>query len=192
MDDPKRTFSRRRVLGAGSATVAGLTAGCLGGDGGQANELPCEGDPELLQDVQTHPSEGTDHVESGTSVEYDTMPPTSGPHYSSATDAGFYEETPPLGNLVHSLEHGAVVIYYDPEALSSSAEEDLTELASTYTDTWASVIVAPHPESSPEAPYVLTAWRHLLRLEEYREDVVRAFLAEFLGRGPENQVREPC
>lgn len=158
-------------------------------DGAATGDLPESGDPALLEDVEQYPSEGTAHVSEGTDVNYETTPPTSGPHYSSTAAAGFYEETPQLGRIVHSLEHGAVVIYYDPAALDADAREHLQALANEYTGTWSSVIVAPHPADDPDSAYVLTAWRHKLEMDEYDRDVVRAFLAEYLGRGPENPVR---
>ncbi len=160
-----------------------------GGGSAAAAELPERGDDALLENVQSFPSEGTDHVSPGTDIQYDTTPPTSGPHYSTTVSAGFYEETQPAGALVHTLEHGAVVIYYDPAALDQEARADLEAYASEYTGTWQSVVVVPNPNENPESPYVLTAWRHMLRLDSYDADVVRAFIAEYLGRGPENPVR---
>lgn len=180
---------RRDVLAAGAGVFA--LAGCLGGgDGGIESEpLPDRGDRSLLSDVRSFPSEGTRHVERGTEVDYGTYPPTSGPHYGGTVAAGFYEETPPMGDVVHTLEHGAVVIHYDPDALTDPARESLRAWADAHTGTWRSVVVVPHARGDPEAPYVLTAWRHLLRMDEYDAEVVRAFLAEYLGRGPENPVR---
>ncbi|MFB6303629.1 MAG: DUF3105 domain-containing protein [Haloferacaceae archaeon] len=189
-DASRRTATRRGVLAAAGAVALG---GCLGGGSGgggiESKPLPDRGDESLLSDVESFPSEGTEHVERGTTVEYDTYPPTSGPHYSGTVEAGFYEETPPMGDIVHTLEHGAVVIYYDPEALTDDARESLRAWANEHTGTWKSVVVVPHAREDPEAPYVLTAWRHRLRMDEYDPEVVRAFLAEYLGRGPENPVR---
>jgi hypothetical protein len=155
----------------------------------ETQPLPDSGEQALLEDVKQHPNEGTDHVPPDTDVEYDTTPPTSGPHYSGTVDAGVYREAQPAGDIVHTLEHGAVVIYYDPDALSPEAEESLKQWANTHTGTWNSVVVVPSTDESVDSPYVLTAWRHSLRLSEYEIEVVRAFLAEYLGRGPENPVR---
>ncbi len=207
----RRTGSRREP---GSAqmrwlvpTLAGLTGlvivlvvvsllGSRGSDSAADVELPPlpeRGDPALLEDVEVYASEGQIHVAPGSPVSYATMPPTSGSHYARATAAGFYSRTPPLGSLVHSLEHGAVIIYYDPERLAQDkeAEEHLRTLARGYRSTWMSVIVAPKPEpdSDPDSPYILTAWTVMLRLAEYDPARVEAFLAEYLGRGPENRVR---
>jgi hypothetical protein len=169
--------------------VAFVTLGGGGGGDGTATALPDNGDPSLLSGVEQFPSEGANHVGAGTDIDYARMPPTSGPHYNGWTDAGFYDETPAMGRLVHSLEHGAVVVYYDPAAVTTDARESLRTFASAHTGQWRSVIVAPHPAADPDAAYVLTAWRHRLTMDEYDEETVRAFLAEYLGRGPENPVR---
>lgn len=169
--------------GGGESTAKGEPAGF------ETDPLPNRGDDSRLQDVQSFESQGNQHVDSGTEINYERIPPTSGPHYPVPARAGFYEETPALGNLVHSLEHGAVVIYYDPSALTPHAEASLKAYAQTHTDGWKSVIVAPNPREDPESPFVLTAWTKLLRMDEYDAKTVRAFLAEYLGRGPENPVR---
>ncbi|WP_435196449.1 DUF3105 domain-containing protein [Natronomonas sp. EA1] len=168
----------------------------LPGGGGEVGgiegePLPENGDPAVIQEVQTFPNEGNQHVEAGTEIEWDTSPPTSGPHYSTTVGAGFYTEPQPLGAVVHTLEHGGVVIYYDPAALTPEAEESLRAYAQVHTDTWASVVVMPYPEGTDTggAAYTLTAWRHMYRMDEYDAETVRAFLAEYLGRGPENPVR---
>ncbi|QZP36252.1 DUF3105 domain-containing protein [Halobaculum magnesiiphilum] len=183
----RSSLSRRRTLGVVGAGAVAALAGCLGGGGDTS--LPENGDPELLEDVESFPSEGVEHVERGTEVEYDTQPPTSGPHYSGVVEAGFYEEPQTMGDLVHTLEHGAIVAYYVPDALTDEARSSLETWANSHTGTWQSFVAVPNPYDDPQAPYTLTAWRHLLRMDEYDEDVVRAFAAEYIGRGPENPVR---
>lgn len=59
--------------------------------------------------------DGRTHVPEGSKVDYKFSPPTSGDHYPSWISKGFYD-TPRLdGNLVHSLEHGYIIIWYDCE-----------------------------------------------------------------------------
>ncbi|SHG68762.1 DUF3105 domain-containing protein [Halobaculum gomorrense] len=182
----RRSPSRRRALAVVGAGAVGALAGCLGGGD---TSLPESGDPELLADVRSFPNQGTEHVQRGTDVDYSTRPPTSGPHYGGVVEAGFYEEPQPLGDVVHTLEHGAVVAYYAPEALTEKARSSLRSWANAHTGTWQSFVAMPYPYEQPETPYALTAWRHLLGMNEYDADVVRAFTAEYLGRGPENPVR---
>lgn len=190
-------YSAVAVLGVLLAAVLYVTFFQGGGgspagaepSGIESEPLPDRGDQSLLQDVQRYPSQGRDHVEPGTRVDYSTSPPTSGPHYADWTDAGYYEETPAAGNLVHSLEHGYVVIYYDPAALTPEAEASLRAFARNHDGRFRSVVVAPNPNDDPESAYVLTAWRVMLRMDEYDPETVRAFIAEYLGRGPEHPVR---
>lgn len=151
------------------------------------SELPSSGSAELLQDVQSFESRGRDHVGTGTAIDYDRTPPTSGTHYGRAIPAGFYTSEQPYGGLVHSLEHGAVVIYYADD-VDASVRSNLERLASGYENPWAGVLAVPQPESFG-APIVLTAWQARLNLQSYDEEVAQAFLAEYLGRGPENPIR---
>lgn len=53
------------------------------------------------------------HVPEGTRVDYNSNPPTSGPHYESFYPAGFYEEILTDEKLVHNLEHGFVIVSYN-------------------------------------------------------------------------------
>ncbi len=43
---------------------------------------------------------------------YNSDPPTSGPR-AAPVEAGFYDEAPPDEQLVHNLEHGYVIIWYN-------------------------------------------------------------------------------
>ena len=57
-----------------------------------------------------------DHVTPGTQIDYGPMPPAFGQHYDSWEDMGrkFYsDDRPDLGFLVHNLEHGYTVMWYD-------------------------------------------------------------------------------
>ena len=149
--------------------------------------LPNRGDDQWISQVETFESQGREH-RSG-DIDYDRVPPLSGPHWSDWESAGFYTETPRLEGLVHSLEHGAVVIYYDEANLTNESEASLRAWAANKDGQWQSVIVAPNPNEDPRGDYVLTAWTHRLVLEDYDAEAVQAFAAEYLGRGPENPVR---
>jgi hypothetical protein len=144
--------------------------------------------PEVLQGlVQELPDEGRDHVPDGTEIQYDTDPPTSGPHYARWAQPGLYREDIPAGLLVHNLEHGHIVIYYSPSLLSNEAAAKLTDLTDRYTGDWEAVLALPRQDS--EFELILTAWNHKLELEEYDEELVDAFVDAYRGRGPENPVR---
>ncbi|WP_262178969.1 DUF3105 domain-containing protein [Haloarcula laminariae] len=177
------------VIALGAVVYVTQLSGGGGGDGIEAAALDDSGDSERLSAVEQFPSEGTQHVPESRDVDYEQSPPLSGPHYNTPTEGGFYEESQPAGNIVHALEHGAVVIYYDESAMNESARNSLQEFASTHTGTWRSVIVVPNENESAESDFVLTAWRNRMYMDSYDAQTVHAFLSEFLGRGPENPVR---
>ena len=59
--------------------------------------------------------EGRDHVSEGSTVTYNFNPPTGGDHYASWIIKGFYNESRHDGNIVHSMEHGYIIFWYDCE-----------------------------------------------------------------------------
>lgn len=137
---------------------------------------------------ETFPSAGANHVPMGTAIAYRTDPPTSGPHYDQWVRAGkVYTEPPAPGLLVHSLEHGYVVIYFDPDQLAESDRQQLERLVTRYPGAWDGVLAVPR--SDPEHPVIPTAWQKMLRLKEWDQAQVEAFVDAYRGRGPENPVR---
>ncbi len=68
--------------------------------------------------VSDNSASGTqDHVPEGTKVQYSTSPPTSGKHYPTPSEFGktFYDKSdrPPVEELVHNLEHGYTILWYN-------------------------------------------------------------------------------
>ncbi len=134
------------------------------------------------KDIVKEASLGRQHIEGP--IDYGTDFPTSGPHNPVWADPGFYDEPVNLWNLVHSLEHGNIVIYYD------QPNDATMRLIRGWTDKfqgqWDGVIAVPY-EGLGEG-IVMTSWRHRLELEKV--DVRAAFFVDaFRGRGPENRVR---
>lgn len=66
---------------------------------------------------------GREHVakEKWEKFTYNSNPPTSGPHDAQWTKAGIYDKPQGDGYLVHSLEHGYVIISYNCANIISSA-----------------------------------------------------------------------
>src|SRR3990172_3707011 len=56
---------------------------------------------------------GREHVTNIKDVVYNSNPPTSGPHFSTWAKKGVYDRVLSDGYLIHSLEHGYVVISHD-------------------------------------------------------------------------------
>ncbi len=73
---------------------------------------PLHPDASCAVTIDTPPLLDSPHVAIGTLVEYDSNPPSSGPHYPIW--AAFQEFMTPVDRryYVHDLEHGAVVLLY--------------------------------------------------------------------------------
>ena len=85
------------------------------------------------------------------SVTYDQIPPTGGDHSPVWQRCGFYAEPVGTEHAIHSLEHGAVWIAYQPD-LPQAQVDDLRALARSDDE----VVVSPYP--GLPAPVVVSAW----------------------------------
>jgi hypothetical protein len=138
-----------------------------------------------LASVVTTIDEGRGHVAPGQNVRYLSDPPTTGIHDPTWVDPGVYDTLEPRTKLVHSLEHGMVVVYYDAPA--SGVFETIESWASLYGGLWSGIVVVPKPGLGEAV--VLTAWNKMLRLDSFDADAAAAFIDRYRGRGPEHPVR---
>jgi hypothetical protein len=132
----------------------------------------------------THVAEGTDPGP------YNSDPPTSGKHYEATLNAGFYNEgdvavAHPEGHLVHNLEHGYVIFWYNCSPLS---ETECTELKGQIQGVMEGennfkVIAFPWP--SIDVPVVMTSWGRILRLENFDPQVAQNFVQTRRNKAPE-------
>lgn len=122
-----------------------------------------------------------DHVDDGTAVDYNSTPPTSGPHYASPANVGFYSSPLQPEQLVHNMEHGQIVIWFRPDAA-----QDLVDSIEAYVDGAGPTMVATPFEGVPAGSnFTLTAWGASQSCEEVSRAVIDDFRSEFQGRGPE-------
>lgn len=73
---------------------------------------------------------------------YPSVPPASGPHDEIPGGAGVYDSPPPIGRVLHSLEHGGAVVWYSPEVSGQELERLRTFFGSGAAGS--RVIVAPY------------------------------------------------
>jgi len=66
---------------------------------------------------------GRKHIPIGEKVEYNSNPPTSGPHFEDWVRAGIYESEKDDRNLVHSLEHGYIIMSYNCDFKAQSSRQ---------------------------------------------------------------------
>lgn len=168
------------MLKAAAVLGAALALPACGKDPGVPPEPAASpGDPQ----IETFPSEGSTHVPVGTVVVYGTDPPTSGNHYPDVQGGGFFDVPIAAPYLVHSLEHGGVIIYYNPGTVTAPQQDSLRALAAAYPGLFDMVICVPRGDAA--YPIILTAWTHRLRLPAYDQSRIDAFIALYRGHGPE-------
>lgn len=142
-----------------------------------------QGRDGLEQRVEVVPARGGGHVSSR--PRYGERFPTSGPHWRGWAEPGVYEEPQPAPLLVHALEHGNIVVYYDDPKQES--REALEDWAGLYGGRWDGLVVTPKTGLGDDV--ILTAWQRRLRLSSFEASVAAAFIDEYRGRGPERPVR---
>ena len=120
--------------------------------------------------------------------QYNSDPPTSGLHYAEEAQAGFYEEniyTYPAGYLVHNLEHGYVIFWYNCDLLDESACSELKSQIRAVMDELGGVKLIAYPWNSIDVPLVITSWGRLQRFEAFDSEQAKAFYRTNLNRSPE-------
>ncbi|GLJ61916.1 membrane protein [Microbacterium barkeri] len=127
------------------------------------------GDGAEIEGVETFSNTNT-HVE-GT-VEYEQTPPAGGPHNVYWLNCGVYSEPQQNENAVHSLEHGAVWVTYDPELVSGEELETLKGyLPSSYA------ILSPYPDLG--TPVAVSAWNAQLKVDSVDDERIAEFFEEY-------------
>ncbi len=132
------------------------------------------------------------HLTPCTDVHYDTSPPCEGAHYSSWAAFGVYSAPVPWGYLVHSMEHGSVVIEYACGADCPELPARLRALYDSYpadplcvgTSAPNRLIVVPAPDL--DVPIAASAWGQVYRATCLDEPSLRAFIDAHYAHGPEN------
>jgi hypothetical protein len=143
---------------------------------------------------ETFPTQGNAHIEYGSRspMAYNSVPPTSGPHYGNLVAWNIYDEPIRYEQLVHNMEDGGVIVYYQCEEACPELVEQLTETVEPFLNAGRHVVMVPNdPTWSVDgnqalhadmgAPIVLTAWQRMLKLDEYEHDRIRAFIERYEG-----------
>lgn len=98
---------------------------------------------------------------------YPSVPPASGPHDPVPLDAGIYANPPPVTRAIHSLEHAAVIVWYDPASASSP---DLARIKAFFQQGKERnhVIVAPYSYPTEDTAGRLPSGRQLALVAWHR------------------------
>ncbi|GAA4475171.1 DUF3105 domain-containing protein [Rhodococcus olei] len=113
------------------------------------------------------------HVSSSQRVAYDQTPPFGGPHDATwATCTGVvYPNAIRTENAVHSLEHGAVWIAYNPDKVSDADRQALADRV----DGKSYMLMSPYP--GMDSPIAVQSWGHQLKVDSADDPRINQFVA---------------
>lgn len=116
---------------------------------------------------------------------YAQTPPVGGVHNARWQTCGIYTQFVPAENAVHSMEHGAVWITYQPN-LSSDEVEHLRDLARGQG------YVLLSPQDDLPSPIVASAWGVQMTAEQANDRRLAQFIRRYV-QGPQTpEPRAPC
>lgn len=110
-------------------------------------------------------------------VRYPQNPPNGGDHNGTAQQCAVYEQSIPSERAVHSMEHGAVWVTYQPD-LPAAQVETLRE--AVQGDPY--LLLSPFPGQG--SPVALSAWGRRLSVESATDERVEQFIDAFKN-GPQ-------
>ena len=128
-----------------------------------------------LAAVQSFTYEGGAHTDQ--SVTYAQNPPVGGEHANAWLNCGVYDQPVPNESAVHSLEHGAVWVTYDPALAAADVATLRAAIPSTY--------MVLSPMSGLPAPVVASAWGKQIELtgasDPRLDEFIKAYLIQAAG-----------
>ncbi|MCY7411834.1 MAG: DUF3105 domain-containing protein [Salinibacterium sp.] len=105
-------------------------------------------------------------------AKYDMNPPAGGDHFAAWLNCGVYDQPQPNENAVHSLEHGAVWVTYDPDRVDQAGVDALRgAIPSTY------MILSPYP--GLPSSVVASAWSAQVELDGVDDERLGLFIDKF-------------
>ena len=124
------------------------------------------------------------HVSEGQTVEYNSIPPTSGNHWPQWSQCGFFEEGLPDERIVHNLEHSNIIVSYNlttPEKV-----DELRDVMSSIGPAGAIGVTRFYDKIEP-GTVALSAWGVSDTMQGIDEERINAFFNTYGGNlGPEN------
>jgi hypothetical protein len=176
-----------------SLTAFGCSPGPDGKPHPQPAVTPVEGEPTGVCSAVLRSYEGATatHLPECSDIVYATSPPVFGDHFPTWAAYGTYDFPVPLGYLVHDLEHGAVVIYYDcpggcaDELATVQAFVDALPADPRCSETVrVQVVLVPRPDLGSR--WAASAWAYSLTADCFDPEVFGQFYDAHHGRGPED------
>ena len=173
--------------GAGGIDIASLGAKKAAASCDEVNVT--DGD---ISGQHVGPGASSEELASRTFVQYATTPPTGGDHYLQTAPANknFYDRDDAMlpERLVHNLEHGYVVVWYDEQASDDDVDKlrQIAKNVKKVSDRFGrKFIVAPYDRGdfAGDKNVGLTAWGASQLCERASGEAIKAFIDDFRAPG---------
>lgn len=145
--------------------LVSLVAGVVVGLRDASQERSASAD---LDAVKSYEAE-SDHVTEP--VTYDQVPPAGGPHNPIWLNCGTYGSAVPNENAVHSMEHGATWVTYDPELPESQVKVLQEAMPASYG------VLSPYP--GLKNAVTVSAWGKQLVLDDVADPRLKGFISKY-------------
>ena len=127
--------------------------------------------------------EGAAHVARNKShPAYNSNPPTSGPHWAEVAGPGIKTESVSDELVLHSMEHGAAVVWYR-DGLEQS---EINKIKKAFNNSSGKKIMLSRKDL--DVPVALTSWNYLLKLQSVDEAQIKEFIETNNDRAPEKAL----
>ncbi len=182
---------------AGSSASAGAGgSSSSAGSGGGAGQPPVGSggsEQQACENIITeYPPASANHVSECSALSFDSNPPAGGDHYGVWAAFTSYSSPVPPGYLVHSLEHGAVVFWYNcPEGCAGEVEQAQAMIDELPLDPLCvgsgaqrRAILVPSPEL--DVRWAASSWGYVIKSSCFDAAALRTFYIDHVGRGRED------
>ena len=192
IDHPRRKKTNWLYLGASGLiavlVIGGFAVGSAGIGGGGFNQ---SGDSDQYVDgigVQHNILPSRSHVSQSKTVDYNSIPATSGDHWPQWSRCGFFEDGLADERIVHNLEHSNIVVSYN-----LSTREEVDELRDVIGSVGLAGVhgVTRFYDKIEPGTVALSAWGVSDTMTGIDEDRINKFFSTYGGTlGPEGNI--PC
>lgn len=170
------------------AVIALSGGSSTGGPGAALAAAGCE----LFQPAPSQVTADNNHVlELPEGFEYNTFPPSQGPHHPETLLFNLYPEPVEQLNLVHNLEHGGMYVQYGDQ----TSAEDIAAIGAWWEADPNGLVIAPLPElgdtialgawTTPEESNYEDSVGRLAYCKGFDQAAFDAFKDAYRGSGPE-------
>lgn len=126
---------------------------------------------KTLEGVEDKGPQLSGHDE-GVVIENSSLPPVGGVHSPVFQNCGIYDQPVEVKNAIHSMEHGAVWIAYQPDLPDADVETLQDHVRGR-----SYLLLSPYPDLASEI--VLSAWGVQLQLDSAADERIAQFISQY-------------